>query len=73
MRGGESEAVRIIGVPARRDANIGQAEKAFNCGPFADIVALGQMADPLQQVSGHEGADAPIPGPNEEKDDAADG
>src|SRR5579883_1128258 len=73
MRGGVSEAVRIVGVPTRRDADIAQTEQAFDRRPLADIVALGEMADPLQQVADNESANAPIPGKEEQHHDAADG
>ena len=67
------EAVGIVGVPARRDADIGQPEQAFDRRPFADIVTLGKVADPLQQIAENDCADAPIPIPEEEHDNAADG
>src|SRR5579875_1931364 len=72
QRDSRSEAIWIIGVPARRDADVGQAEQTFDGRPFADIVPLGAMADPLQQIAGNDRSHAPIPGQEKEQDDAAD-
>ena len=67
------EAVGIVGVPARCDADVGPSEQAFDRRPFTDIVALGKMADPLQQIAENESADAPIPIREEQHHEAADG
>lgn len=67
------EAVGIVGVPARCDADVRQSEQAFDRRPFANIVALGEMADPLQQIAEYESANAPIPIREEQHHEAADG
>src|SRR5947207_8511151 len=56
------QAVWVFRVPARRDADVGQAEQALDGGPFAEVVAFGAMADPLKEVAEYEGAQAPVPG-----------
>src|SRR6266545_3772462 len=63
-------------LPARRNADVGQAEEAFDARPLAEVVALDAMADVLQDVSQDKGADAPVPlvpRQGEQQDDAGDG
>src|SRR5947209_5626133 len=56
-----SKAVGVVRFPARRDADVGQAEQALDRGPLADVVALRQVADPLQQVADDERRQRPVP------------
>src|SRR5437879_5887166 len=52
---------RLFRPRARRHADIGQAEHALDGRPFAEVVALDAVADPLQEVAGGKSQGGPVP------------
>ena len=47
---------------ARRDPHVRETEKTLDAGPLTDVVAFGQVADPLQEIAEDQTAHSPIPG-----------
>src|SRR5690348_16184454 len=45
------QTIRIFGIPARRDADVGQTEQALDGRPLTQVIALGEMADVLEHVA----------------------
>ena len=55
------QAIWVLWVPTRRNADVGHTEETLDRGPFAEVVALGTMADPLKEIAHYQGGDAPVP------------